>query len=151
MAMTLESPAFFPEDFIPETYTCDGENIHPELIISGVPDGTKSLAIIVSDPDAPSKNWIHWVVWNIPPDTGIIYENQVPQTAIEGTTDFGRPGYGGPCPPQGTHRYFFNLYALDKVVDLPETATTKDLEAAMSGHVLDTAELMGLYGKTQQK
>lgn len=143
--MKIESEAFSNNQFIPKKYTCDGEDINPPLKISEVPQGTKSLVLIVDDPDAPMGTWVHWTVWNIPPDISDIPENTVPQGAIEGMTDFGRPGYGGPCPPSGVHRYFFKLYALDTTLELDSSATKRDLEKAMEGHILEKAELIGLY------
>lgn len=143
--MTLSSFAFKHNELIPKKYTCDGDDISPPLAISGVPAHAKSLALIVDDPDAPAKTWVHWTVWNITPQTTEISENSAPIGAFEGITDFGKPGYGGPCPPSGTHRYFFKLYALDILLTLPQTARKADLEKAMQGHILDTAELIGLY------
>ncbi|GAG65703.1 unnamed protein product, partial [marine sediment metagenome] len=105
----------------------------------------KSLVLIVDDPDAPAKTWVHWTVWNIDPKTTEILENSIPQDAVEGVTDFGTSGYGGPCPPSGTHRYFFKLYALDTTLDLSSSATVEDIQEAMEGHILDSVELIGLY------
>jgi Raf kinase inhibitor-like YbhB/YbcL family protein len=131
---------------IPEKYTCDGQDISPPLEISAIPNATKSLAIIADDPDAPSGTWVHWVVWNILANASIkIAEGKSPGT--EGTTSFGSLGYGGPCPPSGTHRYFFKVYALDTLLSLKEGANKKQLEAAMQEHLLDKAELIGLYSK----
>jgi Raf kinase inhibitor-like YbhB/YbcL family protein len=145
-AMKIESPAFEPDEMIPSKYTCDGENINPQLNISGIPEDTESLVLIVDDPDAPAGTWIHWTVWNIDPETEEIAEGSVPGGAIEGVTDFGVAGYRGPCPPSGTHRYFFKVYALDITLDLDATATAKDVEDAIQDHILDSAELIGLYG-----
>lgn len=147
ITMRLESPAFAHNQPIPTKYTCDGEDVSPPLKIFDVPANAKSLALIMDDPDAPRGTWLHWTVWNIPPDTQEIAENSVPQGAVEGMTDFGRPGYGGPCPPSGTHRYFFKLYALDTMLNLPPGAKLSELEAAMSGHILAQAELIGLYSR----
>lgn len=143
--MKIESSAFGNNQSIPSKYTCDGENISPPLKISGVPEGTKSLVLISDDPDAPMGTWVHWTVWNIDPQTQEIAENSLPPGAVEGETSFGKPGYGGPCPPSGTHRYFFKLYALDTSLDFDSSAKVKDIEQAMQGHVLDSAELVGLY------
>lgn len=143
--MKIESPAFLNNTPIPAKYTCDGENINPRLIISGVPENAKSLVLIVDDPDAPGAVWVHWTVWNIKPETTAIAENSAPKEAVEGITDFGKSGYGGPCPPSGTHRYFFKLYALDITIELEPTAKAKDLEKAMQGHILAQAQLVGLY------
>jgi len=145
-ALKLSSPAFENNKPIPAKFTCKGENISPELAISGIPNGAKSLALIVDDPDAPMGTWVHWVAWNIAP-TQKIDEGSVPAGSSQGITDFGKPGYGGPCPPSGTHRYFFKLYALDSVLNLPPTSKKSDLESAMRGHILEKAELVGLFSK----
>lgn len=147
--MQITSPIFKQNDFIPLKYTCDGENISPPLMISDVPENTASLALIVDDPDAPSKTWVHWVLFNINPMVEEIIEATIPTGALTGLTDFGNTDYGGPCPPSGTHRYFFKLYALDIKLDLPAGATKPEVERAMSGHILDSAELIGLYSRTQ--
>jgi len=128
--------------FIPQKYTCDGNDVNPPLNIEGVPKETQSLALIVDDPDAPMGTWDHWVVWNIPPAEKIM-ENSVPGT--EGLNDFRRRSYGGPCPPSGTHRYFFKVYALDTRLDLSPSSRKKDVERAMKGHVIAEGELVGLY------
>jgi Raf kinase inhibitor-like YbhB/YbcL family protein len=145
--MSIESPAFNNNENIPAKYTCDAENINPELVFSGVPSDAVSLVLIVDDPDAPVGTWVHWTVWNIDPGTASIPENSVPAGSVEGNTDFGVPGYGGPCPPSGTHRYFFKLYALDVTLDLATTAKASDVEDAMQGHILGSAELIGLYSR----
>ena len=150
--MKIESPAFKNNTAIPKKFTCDlpaqaGGNVNPHLSFSDMPKGTKTLALIVDDPDAPVGLWVHWMLWNISPDTAEIKEGSVPEGAVEGLTSFGRPGYGGPCPPDGEHRYFFKLYALDTELDLPATADKEVLEEAMVGHVLDKAELIGLYSR----
>lgn len=128
-------------------FTCDSEDVNPELEISGVPKEAKSLAIIVEDPDAPNGTWIHWTLWNIDPSVDTIKASSAPVGAIEGMTDFGRPGYGGPCPPEGTHRYFFKLYALDKSLDLTPSMRAGDLMEAMKGHTIASCELIGLYSR----
>lgn len=143
--MEIKSSVFKNNQYIPAKYTCDGDNINPPLEFSNVPSQAKSLVLIVDDPDAPSGTWVHWVVFNIDPKLKKIFENSAPSTAIEGITSFGRIGYGGPCPPSGIHRYFFKLYALDTKLDLNKNANKNDVEAAMNGHVLATAELIGLY------
>lgn len=148
VVMKLTSPAFQDNGVMPPRFTCNGANVNPELAIEGVPSNAKSLALIVDDPDAPSKVWVHWVVFNIGPKTTRIGENSVPSSATEGTTDFKTQGYGGPCPPSGTHRYMFKLYALDTTLNLGPSATKEDVEAAMQGHVIAQATLAGLY---QQK
>lgn len=158
--MKIESPAFEHNQFIPAKYTCQGEDVNPPLKISDVPQEAKSLALIIDDPDAPMGVWVHWTVWNITPRTEEIAGNSVPNrapwdpnspatplSAEQGITDFGKPGYGGPCPPSGTHRYFFKLYALNVMLDLSPTATKADLEKAMQGRILAQAELFGLYQK----
>ncbi len=142
--MKLTSPAFNHNESIPKKYTCQGEDINPPLNIDGVPDGTKSLALIIDDPDAPMKTWVHWVVFNIPVQNKID-ENSIP--GKQGYNDFRKKGYGGPCPPSGTHRYFHKLYALDTVLNLNEGITKKELELAMQGHILAKTELIGLYKK----
>lgn len=140
--LTVTSTAFSAGDMIPSKYTCDGANINPPLDIQGIPENAKCLALIVDDPDAPAGTWVHWVVWNISV-TEFIEENTAP--GKEGLNDFRKHQYGGPCPPSGTHRYFFKVYALDALLELPEETKKDGLEKAMSGHVLATGELMGLY------
>ncbi len=143
--LTIASPAFKHNGSIPEKYTCDGADVNPPLLIEGVPPGAKSLALIVDDPDAPRGTWVHWVVWGMDPKTREIKENSVPAGAKQGMNDFRKRNYGGPCPPSGTHRYFFKLYALDTAPD-PGPGTTKAaLENAMKGHVLTEAGITGLY------
>lgn len=134
--MKLSSPVFDSNTTIPSKYTCDGENVNPPLSISNIPVGTKSLALIVDDPDAPAGTWTHWIVLNIDPSTTEIAENSVPAGATQGTTSFGTAKWGGPCPPSGTHRYFFKLFALD--------SQPNSLEG-MDGHILGQAELVGIY------
>jgi len=143
--MKITSPAFEHNQSIPQKFTCDGDNVNPPLQFSDVPEGTKSLALIVDDPDAPVGLWVHWTAWNIKSDTTEITENAVPSGGVEGVTSFGNSGYGGPCPPDGEHRYFFKLYALDTELDLSTESDKEDLEEAIVGHVLDKAELIGLY------
>ncbi len=142
--MKLTSPEFENNQFIPKKFTCEGEDINPALIITDMPKGTKSLALIMDDPDAPMGMWVHWVVYNIAPVLAIA-ENSVP--GKECINDFRRESYGGPCPPSGTHRYFFKIYALDTGLSLAKGATKGALEQAMQGHILDKAELIGLYKK----
>ncbi|MFW6120451.1 MAG: YbhB/YbcL family Raf kinase inhibitor-like protein, partial [Petrotogales bacterium] len=133
--MKLSSPAFENEESIPNEYTCEGADVSPPLMFSEIPEDTKSLALIVDDPDAPMGTWVHWVIWNIPPDT-ISFSKGENITFPQGKNDFGKQKYGGPCPPSGTHRYFFKLYALDTMFDLEAGATKKQLEKAMSGHII---------------
>lgn len=140
--MKLSSFDFEHEGYIPEKFTCDGEDISPSLIIEDIPEETKRLALIVDDPDAPSGTWIHWIVFNIHV-TEVIEEGEVPGT--QGLNDFRKLEYGGPCPHSGTHRYFFKLYALDTKLDLEEGCRHKDLLKTMEGHILAEAELIGLY------
>jgi hypothetical protein len=150
MTIEITSTAFANEGMIPRRFTCDGENISPPLSWKGMPEGTKSLALIADDPDAPRKTWVHWVVYNLPAESGGLPENVPPEKTLagggrQGTSDFGRIGYGGPCPPSGTHRYFFKLYALDAELGLAPGATKEELLQAMAGHVLAEAQLMGRY------
>lgn len=145
MSLTITSSAFARNGAIPARYTCDGADMNPPLAISGTPAGTKSLALIMDDPDAPAGTWVHWVVWNIPPETREIGERSVPAGAVQGINSWSRAGYGGPCPPSGTHRYFFKFHALDTVLDLKPSAGKADLERAMAGHILAKGELMGTY------
>jgi Raf kinase inhibitor-like YbhB/YbcL family protein len=146
-SMKLTSQAFPHNGKIPMKYTCDGENVNPPLSISEVPEEAQSLALIVEDPDAPGKTWVHWVIYNIARDTKEIQENTVPKFADEGLTDFGKPGYGGPCPPSGTHRYVFTLYALDTGLTLGGTPNKDTVVDFMEGHVIAKAELIGRYSK----
>ena len=143
--LKLSSPVFTDNATIPETYTCDGKNVNPPLEIAGIPGKSKSLALTVDDPDAPAGMWVHWLVWNINPHTHEIPEDTVPREAVLGKNDWHRNSYGGPCPPSGTHRYVFRLYALDTAIGLAGTATKQDLEEAMEGHILDQAQLVGVY------
>ena len=145
IAMKLESPVFPNNDKIPSKYTCDGMNVNPPLKISEVPAAAKSLVLILDDPDAPSGDFVHWTVWNIAPATVEIQEDSVPAGAVQGSTDFGSSGYGGPCPPSGAHHYQFKLYALDTVLNIPQSSKKKDIEQAINAHVLDQALLVGLY------
>jgi len=143
--LQLVSPAFKNNEFIPEKYTCDGKDINPPLLIENIPSGTKSMALIVDDPDAPAGTWVHWVVWNISPDTKEMKESSVPGGAQQGVNDFRKHEYGGPCPPSGTHRYFFKLYALDTMLNLGSKAKKSDLEQAMKGHILEKTKRIGRY------
>ena len=156
MALTIHSSAFEPGAEIPTRYTCEGDDVSVPLQWAGVPDGTRSLALIVDDPDAPDPEapkvvWVHWVLCNLPPDSDGLAENMtkasLPPGAIEGINDWHRPGYGGPCPPIGRHRYFHKLYALDCVLEGLHEPTKADVEAAMQGHIIAQAELVGTYQK----
>jgi Raf kinase inhibitor-like YbhB/YbcL family protein len=143
--LTLTSTAFEDGGAVPRRHTCDGEDVSPPLIWSGAPDATRSLALIVDDPDAPGRTFLHWLAWGMGPDAAGLAEGERPPT--EGTNDFGTIGYGGPCPPpgHGPHRYFFRLYALDTTVDVPAGSGRDELERAMRDHVLTSAELMGTH------
>lgn len=127
---------------IPRKYTCDGADVNPPLNIRGIPGKAESLVLIVDDPDAPMGTWDHWIVWNIPPEERI-EENNVP--GVEGLNDFRRHSYGGPCPPSGTHRYFFRVYALDAILDLKPNSRKGDVERSMRGHMLAQGEIIALY------
>ena len=157
MSMTLTSPAFDHGGPIPAAFTCEGKDRSPRLEWSGIPDGTRSLALIVDDPDAPDPaapkmNYVHWVLYNIPPEARGLDEgiapNALPAGTREGLNDWKRTGYGGPCPPIGRHRYFHKLYALDTVLPDLGTPTREKLVAAMEGHIRAQAELIGTYQKS---
>jgi len=145
--MQITSPQFKNGVNIPALYTCDGKGINPPLVFKDVPKGTKSLALISDDPDAPNGTWDHWVLWNISPETIEISENSTPSGAITGQNSWPANAnkYGAPCPPSGSHRYFFKLYALDAMLDLPQTSRSQDLVTAMQGHILEESELIGKY------
>jgi len=146
--MSLSSSAFKDGQPIPVDYTCDGKNISPPLSWTGAPGETKSLLLIVDDPDAPSGVWTHWIVWNLSTDTSALPEDftKSPSSATQGNNDFKKLGYGGPCPPTGkAHRYYFRIYALDTALDVPAGATRKQIDAAMAKHVLSMGQLMGTY------
>jgi hypothetical protein len=152
--MKLESLAFAADELIPSQYTCDGQDFSPPLSWDDPPATTQSLALICDDPDAPRKTWVHWVVYNLPPQTrslpeNLSPENPLPKGGLQGINDFGKIAYGGPCPPSGTHRYFFKLYALDRLIELKAGATKAQLEAAMKGHILASAQLIGRYHRQQ--
>jgi Raf kinase inhibitor-like YbhB/YbcL family protein len=140
--MKIKSPAFEDGKYLPKRYTCDGEGVNPPLTIEGIPTGTKSLALISDDPDAPMGTFIHWVVYDIPVISDI-KENSIPGT--QGVNTTGELNYCSPCPPSGTHRYFFKVYALDGELKLEEGASARELENAMKGHILGKAEIVGLY------
>lgn len=148
MDMKLTSPAFENNSSMPSKFTCEGQNINPELIIENIPAGTNSMALIVDDPDAPMKTWVHWVVYDIAP-VKRIEEDSIP--GKQGINDFRRYDWGGPCPPSGTHRYYFKVYALDKMLGLDEGVDKGKLEKAMEGHILAKAELLGLYKRGLKK
>jgi Raf kinase inhibitor-like YbhB/YbcL family protein len=146
--LTLTSAAFKNNGKIPAKYTCDGDSItggiSPQLAISGVPADAKTLVLIMDDPDALAGTWDHWIIFNIQPATNNIQEGEEPDGRA-GNNSWGRAGYGGPCPPTGTHRYFFKLFSLDTELELAEGASKKEIESAMEGHILQKAELIGLY------
>ena len=145
--MIIESSAFEYGKGIPEKYTCDGKGINPSLVFKDVPKEAKSLALISDDPDAPNGTWDHWVLWNIPPETTEILENSIPNGAVVGKNSWpvNANKYGAPCPPSGSHRYFFKLYALNTILNLSINSTSQDLMNAMQDYILAEAELMGRY------
>ena len=152
MEIKVTSSAFEEGGLIPAKYTCDGADISPPLNWDAVPEATKSIVLISDDPDAPMGTWVHWVLFNLPADTRELAENippdeTLPNGARQGVSDFGRIGYGGPCPPGGTHRYFFKLYALDADLDLPAGAAKRQLLKAMEGHILAQGQLIGKYNR----
>lgn len=157
MGLTITSPAFAHNGEIPAKHTCDGKDVSPPLVWSGLPAGTKSLALIVDDPDAPDPaapkmTWVHWVLYNIPLAAGLpegVKSGDLPKGTKEGLNDWRRTGYGGPCPPVGRHRYFHKLYALDVVLPDLGKATKQDLERAMKGHILASTELVGTYKRSR--
>ena len=148
--MKLSSPAFADGAVIPMRYTCTGDDVSPPLAWSDTPAGAKSVALIVDDPDAPVGTWVHWVAFNLPVTAGGLPEGikdakQLPSGGTQGTNSWRRIGYGGPCPPSGTHRYFFKLYALDTILSLGNNTTAKELQGAMKGHILAEAQFMGRF------
>ena len=148
ISMKLESSSFENGGTIPKQFGYKNGNVSPSLIISEVPEPTKSLALIMDDPDAMGavgKIWVHWVLWNIPKDVKQIDENSIPENSVEGETDFGEIGYGGPAPPDKEHTYIFKLCALDTILDLEKGSTKKDLETSIQGHILSETELTGKY------
>ena len=149
MELSVQSTVF-RQGQIPSHYTCDGDDVSPPLAWSGVPEGAKSLALIADDPDAPNGTWVHWVLYNLPAEVSELPEDvrrdqELANGARQGINDFRRIGYGGPCPPDGRHRYFFKLYALDTILDLHPGASKTQLLQAMQGHVLAEAEVVGTY------
>jgi Raf kinase inhibitor-like YbhB/YbcL family protein len=156
MSLKITSIAFEQGRDIPARYTCEGEDVSPPLAWSGIPSNAKTIALIVDDPDAPDpakpqRVYVHWVVYNIPVSATSLNENAskggMPKGAVQGTNDWGKPEYGGPCPPIGRHRYFFKLYVLDSELTGLSAASKADLERAMKGHVIDSGELIGTYKK----
>lgn len=142
--MRISSPEFENNQVMPKRLSCQGDDVNPLLIIDGIPKETKSLALIVDDPDAPSGIWVHWLVYDMPV-VSRIEENSIP--GKQGINSASQKNYHGPCPPSGTHRYFFKIFALDKILNLNEGLTKEELEQAIDGHILDKAELLGLYKK----
>lgn len=142
--MQLVSPVFNHGDTIPDLYTCKGSGLHPPLLISDVPEATQSLALYVHDPDSPGKDFVHWIIWNISATTTTIPEGRTPTGATEGVNDFGNVGWGGPCPHQGSHRYVFELYALNRELTLPSGAHAFALLDLLKEHGLAKAQLIGL-------
>lgn len=152
--MQLISPVFNDQDLIPAEYTCDGDDRSPPLRWDDAPAGTQSFVLICDDPDAPGQTFVHWVVFNLPAEqqslpAGVPTDRTLPEGGLQGKNDFGSIGYGGPCPPRGTHRYFFKLYALDRTLALSPGATKAQVEAAIQGHILATAELVGRYQRSR--
>jgi Raf kinase inhibitor-like YbhB/YbcL family protein len=145
--MKITSSAFQEDGTIPEKFSKNGQNVSPELWIDGVPAEAKSLALIVDDPDAPAGLFTHWLVWNIGPKMTQIAEGTAPSGAVQGKSDFGEIGYGGPQPPSGTHRYYFRVFALDRMLDLKPGAKRREVDVAMKGRVIAQGQLMGRYSK----
>ena len=145
--MKMTSPAFVHSKPMPRVFSCDGEDISPPLAIEGVPQEAKSLALVMDDPDAPGGVWVHWLLWNIDPASTQIAQGRVPPGAEQGKNSWERRGYGGPCPPSGLHRYCFRLFALKERLNLPSSATRKDLDRAMQGKIVGRCELVGLYSR----
>ncbi len=145
--MKIKSSAFKDQENIPTKFTCQGKDISPSLKFENIPDNTKCFALIVDDPDAPGQTFVHWLLWNIPANKKELEQDFKPEVALQGKNDFGKLEYGGPCPPSGSHRYRFKLYALSSKLDLNEGASKKDLEKAMKSKVLKQAQLIGLYQK----
>ena len=146
--LKVTSSAFEEDGSIPLKYTCDGEDISPPIAIDQIPEEAKSLAIIIDDPDAPSGTWVHWVVWDIP-ITHQLKENEI--HGQQGINDFNKKRYNGPCPPRGTHRYFFKVYALDTILNLDASTKKSDLERAMASHILAFGELVGRYERPNKR
>jgi hypothetical protein len=146
-ALKLTSPVFENNTPLPPRYTCDGENMNPPLTIKNIPRGAKSLALVLDDQDAPRGSYVHWIVWNIDPETKDIKEDSVPENAAVGTNDFKKRNYGGPCPPTRAHRYVFKLYALNIRLNLETSSTKAALEKAMKGHILAQTQLLTSYKK----
>lgn len=154
MEISVNSSAFKEGEIIPSKYTCDGANVSPPLSWSGIPDGTKSIALICDDPDAPMGTWVHWVIYNLPRDADGLPEavprsETLPNSAKQGTNSGGKIGYDGPCPPSGTHRYYFKVYALDISPNLPPGISKGRLQEETKGHILAEGQLMGRYSRSR--
>ena len=158
MFMKIISVTFEHGAMLPGKYTCDGENTNPPLLFQNIPTDTRSLVLIMTDPDVPTeirsdRNWNHWIVFNIPPDVTSIKENSIPEGSVIGISSGGKVGYEGPCPPSqlepNRHRYFFKLYALDNTIDLTEGSTRQEVEDVIKDHVIESAELMGVYKRNE--
>lgn len=152
MRITVTSPAFNDGEMIPKKHTCDGEDASPAISWTGMPEECETFALITDDPDAPAKTWVHWVVFNMPGSQfdlpeGVPQERELPGGALQGVNDMKKIGYNGPCPPGGTHRYYFKIYALDVRLDLQPGATKAELLEAMEGHILAEGQLMGRYSR----
>jgi Raf kinase inhibitor-like YbhB/YbcL family protein len=149
--ISISAEGFKDGTTIPDIYTCKGKDISPSISWNGIPAGTKSIALIMDDPDAPGGTFVHWILYNVPAQTqklleGMTHDKTLADGSMQGMTDFGRTGYGGPCPPPGKpHRYFFKIYALDSMINLPPGASKKQLENAMAGHILAKGEIVGIY------
>jgi len=149
----VHSAAFSEGEAIPSDFTCDGADMSPPVEWSSVPSGTKSIAILMEDPDAPSGDWTHWLAYDLPPSltqlpAGVPMSKKIPSGGIQGRTDFGKTGYSGPCPPRGIHRYFFRIYALDAMLGLKPEASKQELSQAMQGHILAQGHLTGIYERS---
>ncbi len=145
--MRIYTTAFENNKIIPKKFTCDGENVSPEIFIENVPSQARSLVLIVEDPDSPGGDWSHWVVWNIDPTTKFIKENSIPEGATSGLNDFKNPGYGGPCPFKGEHRYFFKIFAISKILSLSSISQKADVEKEIAGCALEESEFIGRYSR----
>jgi hypothetical protein len=145
--LALTSKDISPGGKFPSRFTCDGKNVSPNLTITGIPANARSLVLILDDPDAPGGTFTHWLLWNIPIETKDIAEGALPRAAVQGVNDFGKLGYGGPCPPSGEHRYIFHLYALDTELALPANAKRRQVDAGIAGHIIAKAKLQGTYSK----
>ena len=149
-SISITSSAFARQGNIPEKYTCKGDNVNPPIHVENIPINAKSVVLIMDDPDAPGETWDHWIMWDIPATTKDIQENSVPRGAIQGTNSWGNTKYQGPCPPSGTHRYVFKVYALDTTVELRTNSKKNAVEQAMRGHIIARGELIGMFSKKEE-